>query len=85
MLGTDPHQASQRAKVGMIGLGVVVGLIALASAMLGFVTRDRPIAAAGAARPETVANLSLANTTDAEPLAELGVAPAVRNQSAVQQ
>lgn len=76
MPGPDTHQASQRVRVGVIGLGAVIGLIALASAFLGMVTRERPIAAVGAAKPDTVANLTLANAAVAEPLAELGVAPA---------
>lgn len=81
----EPSQAMQRVKVGMIGLAAVVLLIALASAIIGSATRERPIATAGAARADVVARIALTNTTAAEsasagePLAELGVSPSASN------
>ena len=68
----------QRVKVGMIGLAAVVLLIGIASAIFSAVNREQPIAVAGAPKADTVANLTIANTTADpanEPLAELGVAP----------
>lgn len=79
----EPSQTTQRVKVGMVGLAAVVLLIALASAIIGTATRERPIAAAGSARADVVANMALLNeaSPDAqdEPLAELGVAPSAGN------
>jgi hypothetical protein len=78
----EPSQTTQRVKVGMIGLAAVVLLIALASAIIGTATRERPIATAGAASADMVANIALSNATDesaGEPLAELGVAPSAGN------
>ncbi len=75
---TTPQQSMQRVKVGMIGLALVVLLIGLASAIFAAANRERPVEAAGAGKADTVANLTIANTTEpaaAEPLAELGVAP----------
>lgn len=77
----EPAQAIQRVKVGMTGLAFVLLLIGLASAIFSSVNRERPVAVVGAAKPEVVANLTNANTTEPaltpgkEPLAELGVAP----------
>ena len=86
----DPHQTMQRIKVGLIGLVAVVLLIAVAAAILGSATRERPVAAAGAAQPDVVANIAITNTGAAaappdessEPLAELGVAPSTTNSQA---
>ncbi len=75
----DSSQGIQRAKVGMIGLAVVVLLIGLASAIMRTATREAPIAVAGASKADVVANItnSASAAADAgEPLAELGVAPA---------
>lgn len=76
----------QRVKVGMIGLAAVILLIALASAILGSVTRERPIATVGAPKADVVANMGVANEMAAdgssEPLAELGVAPSAANTQA---
>lgn len=80
----EQSQTMQRVKVGMIGLAAVVLLIALASAIIGSASRDRPVATAGAARSEVVANMGIANfTADAagEPLAEMGVAPSANSQA----
>lgn len=81
----------QRIKVGVIGLVAVVLLIAVASAILGSATRERPIATAGSAQADVVANIAMTNATAAatpdssgEPLAELGVAPATTNTQAAQ-
>ncbi|MGR6330173.1 hypothetical protein ACU5AX_13985 [Sphingomonas sp. XXL09] len=84
----DTSQTVQRVKVGMIGLVAVVLLIAVASAILGSATRERPIATAGSAQASVVANIAITNIdsgqTDGsgEPLAELGVAPSTSNSLA---
>jgi cobalamin synthase len=78
----EPSQAMQRVKVGMIGLAAVVLLIALASAIIGSATRERPIATAGSAQADVVAKIALTNSTSpstGEPLAELGIAPSASN------
>jgi len=77
---TQATQNAQRVKVGMTGLAVVLLLIALASAIFSSASKERPIDAAGAAKPDVVANISITNdnapvTGSGEPLAELGVAP----------
>lgn len=63
----------------MIGLASVLLLIGLASAIFATASHDRQVAAIGSARPDVVANMMVANSSDAnetrEPLAELGVAP----------
>ena len=79
-------QTSQRVKVGAIGLVVVILLIALASAILGSASRDRPIEAGGGAKPDIVANMALGNEQAAstEPLADMGVSPGGQNESDAQ-
>ena len=79
----------QRIKVGIIGLVAVVLLIVVASAILGSATRERPIATAGSAQADVVANIAMTNAGAAaaadasgEPLAELGVAPSTTNSLA---
>lgn len=76
---SDPKQALQRVKVGMIGLAAVVLLIALASAIIGSATRERPVG--GAAQANIVAEMALPNSAApaGEPLAEMGVAPGTGN------
>ena len=71
----------QRVKVGMIGLVAIVLLIAVASAIIRQTNRERPIETVGAAHPAVVANIALGNSdaASAEPMAELGVAPATAN------
>lgn len=63
----------------MVGLAAVVLLIALASAIIGTATRERPMGAAGSARADVVANIAIINAAEAastgEPLAELGITP----------
>ena len=81
---SDPSQSMQRVKVGMIGLAVVVLLIGLASAIIGSATRERAIAVAGTPPTALVGNMTLANQTVAEPLAELGVAPMTGNAATAQ-
>lgn len=75
----DSQQALQRVKVGAIGLAAVVLLIALASAIIGSATRERPVG--GAAQANIVAEIAQTNTEapDGEPLAEMGVAPGAGN------
>jgi hypothetical protein len=84
----EPSQAIQRVKVGMTGLAFVMLLIGLASAILSSASREPPVVAVGAAKPEVVANITGPgdNTADAakEPLAELGVAPSAALESANQ-
>lgn len=66
----------------MIGLTAVILLIALASAIIGSVTRERPITTVGAPKADVVANMALTNDMaegSGEPLAELGVAPNAGN------
>ena len=75
----DPQQALQRVKVGVIGLAAVVLLIALASAIIGSATRERPVG--GTAQANVVAEMSDTNDVapEGEPLAEMGVAPGASN------
>lgn len=83
MKSATPPQIGQRVRVGVIGLVAVVMLIALASAILGSVTRERTITTAGGAKPDTVANMALDNgADDAEPLADMGISPATENRTA---
>ena len=79
----DPSQAVQRIKVGLIGLGGVMGLIGFASVIIGSATRERPVTAIGAPKPDVIANMALGNLLIPanEPLAELGVAPSANAQS----
>ena len=79
----DPSQAMQRVKVGVIGLAAVMLLIGLASVIIGSATRERPVSAIGAPKPEVVANMAIDNGVApvAEPLAELGVAPSANMQA----
>ena len=82
---THTSQSMQRVKVGMIGLAAVVLLIAIASAIIGSVTRERPIATVGSPKADVVANMGVANEIaegSNEPLAELGVAPSAANTQA---
>ncbi|MEG3173345.1 hypothetical protein U1708_14095 [Sphingomonas sp. ZB1N12] len=78
----------QRIKVGMIGLAAVVLLIGLASAIIGSTNRERPVATAGTAQADVVANMGVSNTVEAagagEPLAEMGVAPSANAQAPAQ-
>lgn len=76
------YHISQRIKVGAIGLAIVVLLILIAGAILGAVSRERPVAGTGA-KADSVANLALANEAEpTEPLADMGVTPAPTNTTA---
>lgn len=72
----------------MTGLAVVLVLILLASALVGFARNDAPVSAIGAANADTVANMTGIGNAAApevgggEPLAELGIAPAAGNTTA---
>lgn len=81
MTAAQQHHIGQRLRVGAIGLAVVVLLIVIAGAIMGAVSRDRPIGAGGA-KSDTVANMALANDAAfTEPLADMGVTPATGNAS----
>lgn len=85
MTASQRHHIGQRVRVGAVGLAIVVLMIVLAGAILGAVSRERPVAAAGGAKPDTVANMALANSGEsAEPLADMGVTPATINVAAAQ-
>ena len=74
----------QRVRVAMTGLAAVFVFIGLASAAFNYESKEQAVTAAGAAKPETVANIAddtLFNTTD-EPLAELGIAPSAAGAGA---
>lgn len=76
----DAAQATQRMRVGMIGLAAVLLLIGLAAAIFATALRERQVPTVGAANADVVANMVSSNSADAalaarEPLAELGVAP----------
>ncbi len=79
----DPSQPMQRVKVGVIGLAAVLLLIGLASVIIGSASRERPVTAIGAPKPEVIANMAIDNgaVPAAEPLAELGVAPSANVQT----
>jgi hypothetical protein len=67
----------QRVRVAMTGLASVFVFIGLASAAFNYESKETAVTAAGAVRPDTVANIAdggLLNMID-EPLAELGIAP----------
>lgn len=76
----DEMQTSQRLRVGVIGLVVVVLLIAIAGWAIDTTTRD-PVANGAA---EIAINLSTDNAVAAggEPLAEIGAAPGGFNDQA---
>lgn len=81
------EQTRQRVRVGMIGLAAVVLLIGLASAIFSSVNQEQPVAVAGSAQPEVVANMSAPGaapsaTPTNEPLAEMGVTPGAANTPA---
>ncbi|MBY0284837.1 MAG: hypothetical protein K2W81_12860 [Sphingomonas sp.] len=84
----EATQSIQRVKVGMTGLAFVLLLIGLASAIFSSASHERPVAVAGGAKADIVANLSATNGTDPattgdrEPLAELGIAPSAAGNTA---
>ncbi|HEX8554576.1 MAG TPA: hypothetical protein VF695_07710 [Sphingomonas sp.] len=75
----DHSQTMQRVKVGMIGLIAVILLIAVASAIIGSVTRG-----VDANMTASSVNFTFDNTQVAggEPLAEMGAAPGTTNEAA---
>jgi hypothetical protein len=81
IIAPDPAQTTQRVKVGIIGLAAVLLFIGLAAAIFSTVSKEKPLAVAGGARADVVANMVAGNDTasaetpTSEPLAELGVAP----------
>ncbi len=82
---SEPSQTVQRVKVGLIGLAAVVLLIALASAIIGSATRERPVA--GTAQANLVAAMAAGNDAapipvEGEPLAQMGAAPSANMQDA---
>jgi hypothetical protein len=88
MIAPDPAQTTQRVKVGIIGLAAVLLLIGLVAAIFSTVSKEKPLAVAGGARADVVANMVSGNdATPAEmpsnePLAELGVAPSMAAEDA---
>ena len=81
---TERYQRMQRVKVGLIGLASVIVLIVIASSILGSVSSERPVTAAGSAQADVVANMTVENEAAApgEPLVEMGVAPSTVNAQA---
>ena len=76
----DTVQTMQRVRVGLTGLAVVAVMIALASAIGNWRTRDTAVSAIGASNIAVVANMTAVGNTlgekaKDEPLAELGAAP----------
>jgi len=76
----DTAQTMQRVRVGLTGLAIVAVMIALASAIGNWRTRDTAVSAIGGANVSVVANMtavgnSLGEKIKDEPLAELGAAP----------
>lgn len=82
--GSEASQSMQRVRVAMTGLAAVFVFIGLASAAFNYESKEAAVTAVGAAKPETVANMTdtaLSNIAE-EPLAELGIAPSAGNTSA---
>lgn len=82
----EQTQSMQRVTVGMTGLAVVLLLIGLASAIFTSASREPPVTAVGAAKPDVVANLTIGNSAVAEPpvkepLAEIGVTPSTATEA----
>lgn len=87
---TQPSsQTTQRVRVAITGLALVLILIGLASAIFTTANRDQPVAAIGAPKADVVANMTaddLAEDNAAEKkadesLAELGVTPSANDKS----
>jgi uncharacterized protein YpuA (DUF1002 family) len=77
----------QRVRVGLTGLAIVAVMIALASAIGDWRTRDQ-VSAIGAANQSIVANMTAVGNTlgekaKDEPLAELGAAPSTTSTEKV--
>lgn len=74
----DASQTGQRVRVAITGLAAVMLFIAIASAVFNYASTEPAVTAIGAAKPDVVANMvdtSADNTTESEPLAEMGIAP----------
>lgn len=87
MITQDPGQTTQRVRVGIIGLAAVLLLIGLAAAIFSTVSKEKPLAVAGGAHADVVANMVSGNDSPQagaptnEPLAELGVTPSTAAQN----
>lgn len=71
----------------MTGLASVLVLIGLMSAVLSWTSKEPPVKAVGASKPDVVANITDGAPANAfaptnEPLAELGVAPSTVTNAA---
>lgn len=84
----DQGERVQRVRAGVTGLAAVLVIAGLAGAIFNSASEERPVGPAGTTDAEAVAAIT-GNTATAieatpnEPLAELGVAPATTNESAV--
>ncbi|KQN19305.1 hypothetical protein ASE86_12415 [Sphingomonas sp. Leaf33] len=74
----EASQTGQRVRVAITGLAAVMLFIAIASAVFNYAISEPAVTAIGAAKPDVVANMvdtGAGNTTENEPLAEMGIAP----------
>jgi hypothetical protein len=82
----DQGERVQRVRAGVTGLAAVLVIAGLAGAIFNSASEERPVGPTGTKDAEAVATIT-GNTATAvetnEPLAELGVAPATTNESAV--
>jgi hypothetical protein len=82
----DQSERVQRVRAGVTGLAAVLVIAGLAGAIFNSASEERPVGPTGTTDAEAVATIT-GNTATAietnEPLAELGVAPATINESAV--
>lgn len=82
----DQGERVQRVRAGVTGLAAVLVIAGLAGAIFNSASEERPVGPTGTTDAEAVASIT-GNTATAietnEPLAELGVAPATINESAV--
>lgn len=82
----DQGERVQRVRAGVTGLAAVLVIAGLAGAIFNSASEERPVGPTGTTDAEAVATIT-GNTATAvetnEPLAELGVAPATTNESAV--
>jgi hypothetical protein len=84
----DQGERVQRVRAGVTGLAAVLVIAGLAGAIFNSASEERPVGPSGSTDAQAVASIT-GNTATAidsspnEPLAELGVAPATANESAV--
>lgn len=82
----DQGERVQRVRAGVTGLAAVLVIAGLAGAIFNSASEERPVGPTGTADAQVAAAIT-GNTATAvetnEPLAELGVAPATANESAV--